>query len=199
MPQTADQELKKLGIGRKIRLLREKRNLTAADLAERAGITPVLLKQIESDVVPPTLGTLLNLAGALGEGIDHFFTGLKPLEKIEHVPASERLQVKGSRKSQSPRLPYSYESLAWRLKDKHMEPFVIHFHPDSLEQIAPTTHEGEEFLFVLEGVVHFEAEDREIDLAPGDSLYFHSEIPHRVRAKGPGAARALAVLLPKSD
>ncbi|MCL4234014.1 MAG: XRE family transcriptional regulator [Deltaproteobacteria bacterium] len=198
-PRAADQELKRLGIGRKIRLLRESNSVTVDDLARQAGVTPVLLKQIETDVVPPTLGTLLNIAKALGVGMDHFFTDKHPVQKIEHVPAAKRLKVKSSRDDATPRLSYTYESLAWQLVGKHMEPFLIDFNPEIAEQIETASHDGEEFLFVLEGVVLFDGDGRTIELMPGDSLYFYSDLPHRVRAKGPSRARAVAVLLPKAD
>jgi transcriptional regulator with XRE-family HTH domain len=195
MKSTVD-ELKKLGIGKKIKALRENCGLNPDEVAESAGITRILLSQIEADAVPPMLATLLNIAKVLKVGIDHFFTESTTMEKLEFVPASRRLRVNTTNSPDAKIYAYSYESLAWRLRDKHMEPFFVEFDPEAAEEIAPSTHEGEEFIFVIEGIVECRIENRTVVLEAGDSLYFYSQLPHKLQARGPNKAKAVAVLYP---
>ena len=55
-------------------------------------------------------------------------------------------------------------------------------------------HEGEEFIFVLEGEVEARLGDEVILLKEGDSIYFESEVPHSFVGRGHRRPRALAVL-----
>lgn len=199
MSFSTHEELQKLGIGKKVRALREEKGLSPDELAFKIKITPVLLSQIESDVVPPTVATLLNIAKILGVGIDYFFTQEQSAERIELTRENERLSVSKSRASDPTRLTYNYQALSYRLAGKKMEPFLVEFDTETDEKLAPLSHEGEEFCFCLEGEIEFLSEDRTIRLRPGDSLYFFSDIPHVLRGIGPGIPKALFVLLPGEE
>ena len=72
-----------------------------------------------------------------------------------------------------------------------MEPFMVEVHPSS--DPGRSTHEGEEFLFILSGTVVLEYGSQRIELAEGDTVYYDSIVPHRVLASG-GAAKMLAVV-----
>ncbi|MCZ7585683.1 MAG: cupin domain-containing protein [Deltaproteobacteria bacterium] len=199
MAAEIQQELKKLAIGLKVRTLREGRCCGVEELSAKVGISPALLREIESDTVAPMLGTLLNIARELNVAMDAFFARDEPVEQLEFVPAENRLRVPSSRADGQQRLSYNYESLAWRLKSKHMQPFMIEFDPDVDEEIRAAAHDGEEFLHLLDGTLECEIESRRFTLNAGDSLYFYSKLPHRLKALGPRKARALAVLYPYSD
>src|ERR1700694_3951055 len=62
-----------LGVGAQIRAIRSQRHLTLAALAQQVGITRSALSQIERNQANPTLGTLKNIASALGMTIGEFF------------------------------------------------------------------------------------------------------------------------------
>lgn len=190
------EELQRLGIGKKIRTLREEKEIEMETLAQQVDITPTLLSQIENDVVPPTLATLLNLARVLDVKVDHFFVQEKSLEKIELTRANERLSVAKSRDTDTARLTYNYQALSYRLQGKQMEPFMVEFDSRIEEQPIPLSHEGEEFCYCLEGEIEFITDERRITLRPGDSLYYFSNVPHVLRGIGPGKSRGIFVLLP---
>jgi len=192
------EELKRLGIGKKIRALREEKELPLDALAQRVDITPTLLSQIENDVVPPTLATLLNLARVLEVQVDHFFIQEKSLEKIELTRAHERLSVAKSRDTDTARMTYNYQALSYRLQGKRMEPFLVEFDSRVEENPIPLSHEGEEFCYCLEGEIEFITDERRITLRPGDSLYYYSDVPHVLRGIGPGNPKGIFVLLPGS-
>ena len=197
MENSTHEELKKLGIGRKIRVLREEKEISLEALSEQVDLALPLLSQIEDDVIPPTLATLVNISRSLGVGIDHFFTKQESVEKIEYTPENERLTVSKSRESDEARMTYNYQTLAYRLKGKRMEPFLVEFDSEIEEDLIPLSHKGEEFGFCLEGEIEFITDERRIRLRPGDAIYFYSEVPHAIKGIGPGKPKALFVLLPE--
>jgi quercetin dioxygenase-like cupin family protein len=71
-----------------------------------------------------------------------------------------------------------------------MEPFLIEVMP---EAATSSSHQGEEFIYVLEGALRVEYGRDAHTLLPGDSIYYNSLVPHAVSAEG-GPARILAVL-----
>ena len=62
-----------MSLGARIRGLRTDRGIRQKTLAEKAGLTPSLVSQIESDKLTPSLHTLGRLAGALEVPIGAFF------------------------------------------------------------------------------------------------------------------------------
>ena len=62
------------------------------------------------------------------------------------------------------------------------------------EEEAPSTHDGEEFIYVLEGMIEVQLGDKRERLQPEDSIYYDSTLPHLVRCGGDQPARILAVL-----
>ena len=197
MTPDTKEELKRLGLGRKISALREKKGIALSKMSAETGVQEVLLNQIEADVVAPTVATLLNISKLLGIGIDYFFAETLSDEAIEVVRKDERRVIAMPDHKKNARLVYAYESLAYHMADKHMEPFMVEFSLDVPEaDLVPLSHSGEEFLYLLEGEVEFITEEKRIRLAAGDSLYFHSKIPHVLRAVGNAKPKAIAVLYP---
>ena len=90
-------------VGPRIRSLRLQRRVTLKHVADKAGITPSALSQIERDRSNPTLGTLKAIASALGTTIGHLFPS---------TTAPDRLVVRSNeRKQLSPRRGITYELL----------------------------------------------------------------------------------------
>ena len=75
-----------------------------------------------------------------------------------------------------------------------MEPFVIDVHPTVSEDCMFSVHEGEEFIYVLEGKIQVSYGSEIYILSSGDSIYYDSTNPHEVRAVGENNARILAVI-----
>ncbi|MCH1996990.1 cupin domain-containing protein, partial [Achromobacter xylosoxidans] len=82
---------------------------------------------------------------------------------------------------------------AGRRKVKAMEPFIVHPPREFPDAAAVFPHPGEEFLLVLKGAIEVQVGEREFRLDAGDSLYFDSELPHRMRTVSRGAAEVLVV------
>ena len=72
-----------------------------------------------------------------------------------------------------------------------MEPFFLE---PAFDEKAVFMHEGEEFMYVLEGVHEFVYDNKRYILKEGDSIYFDSRIPHTGRSIGKKKAKILAVM-----
>jgi quercetin dioxygenase-like cupin family protein len=86
----------------------------------------------------------------------------------------------------------SFYSLAQGKKDRSMEPFVVDVRPGQGGEAPSSSHEGEEFIYVLEGAVEIRYGSETIKLGAGDSAYYDSIVPHLVSSEAP--ARILAVI-----
>jgi len=188
-------DLKKLHIGNKIRDLRKKAGFVLQDLSDRTGLSKPLLSQIEKEVVSPPIATLLKISKALDVNIGFFFQDNTPEEKVVLVRRDES-KVIDSRYFGREDSGYYYEALAYKKSKKYMEPFLVEFKKKNLDQLSYFSHDGEEFIYLLEGTLEFRTEDQQYILQPGDSLYFESSTPHAYRAMGRKNARALTVVYP---
>lgn len=185
-------------IGGKIRDLRERNFYTLHDLAVKTGISKSVLGEIESDEIMPPVGVLLKLARALNVGMAHFFKDEAPAEQVSVTRAGERLSVKRRPHHREGEVDYIYESLEARMPDKHMEPLLVEFVPMETAEMVFTNHEGEEFLFLLDGKLEFRTSDRMEVLSPGDALYFDSGLSHSFRSLTESSARAVVVVWNKT-
>jgi transcriptional regulator with XRE-family HTH domain len=188
-------EVKKLHIGKTIRELRKKAGFVLQDLSDRTGLSKPLLSQIEKEVVSPPIATLLKISNALNVNIGFFFQDNSPEEKVVLVRKDES-KVIDSRYFGREESGYYYEALAFKKSKKYMEPFLVEFKRKKAEKLSYFSHEGEEFIYLLEGILEFRTEGEHYVLYPGDSLYFESSIPHAYRALERRNARALTVVYP---
>jgi transcriptional regulator with XRE-family HTH domain len=185
-------------IGGKIKDLRERNFYTLHDLAAKTGISKSVLNEIEKDEVMPPVATLLKLAKALNVGMAYFFKDEAPAEQISVTRAGERLSVKRRPHHRDGEVDYIYESLEARMPGKHMEPLLVDFVPMETAEMVFTSHEGEEFLFLLDGKLEFRTNERVETLAAGDALYFDSSLNHSFRSLTDVPARAVVVVWNKA-
>lgn len=195
MAKNMDGDLRALNIGGKVRRLRLEKGMTLQQLSEISGISKPALSQIENEVTMPPIATLLKIAKALGIHIGDFFQDVSMTEdRLCVVRKDERKEMVGKMQLESGRVGYRYESLAYHIIDKSMEPFIVEIEPLDEKELVFYNHKGEEFIFVMQGVLEFRGGEKTISLNPGDSLYFDSEIPHTLRGLGGKRAKILSVI-----
>lgn len=179
-------------VSQRIKEIRKKKGLSLQDLAQRSGFSTAMLSQIENHVISPSLGTLIKLAQALEMRLGELIAG--PGGRSFAIVRKGEGSITSRYASRSGlTYGYSYQSLSPDLKGPHMEPFLVTLEPTAGSK-APSLHEGEEFIFVLEGLVKVTLEGLTDILKPGDSMYYHSSLPHRVECHEGEPAVILAVL-----
>jgi transcriptional regulator with XRE-family HTH domain len=196
MPQ--DQEIslavKALKIGNKVRELRQKNRYTLQDLAAKTGLSKPFLSQIENHHVVPPVATLLKLARALNVNMGYFFQDEQSSEKISVTRQNERVRIERRPHHQKGEVNYIYEALETKKSNKHMEPFLVEFREQGTSEMVFVSHEGEEFVYLLDGKLEFRTIDRVEVLEPGDSIYFESDLSHSFRCLSEQPARAMVVV-----
>jgi len=180
-------------VGEKIKRLREDSGVSLKELEARTGLSSAVLSQIENHLVSPPLGTLIRIAKALHVRPAHFFDE-HPDRSFALVRKDDRKTVSRFASKRGVGYGYVYESLGHDMKGRHMEPFLVTLEPAATPAPRPSTHDGEEFIFVLEGQVRLTLGTHSDVLDPGDAVYYQSGIPHLVECVGEVKARILAVL-----
>ncbi|MCP4023809.1 MAG: helix-turn-helix domain-containing protein [Desulfobacteraceae bacterium] len=188
------EEVAALNLGNKIRSLRKQRAFTLQEVSDLTGLSKPLLSQIENNIAAPPIATLIKISTALGVKISHFFREQNMEDRIVVVRKDERYGVKKiSHHKNESRIGYRWESLAYPMVGKQMEPFIADIEPRQEKELLYNDHKGEEFHFVMDGTVEFRSAEKTVSLEKGDSLYFDSNIPHALRGVG-GTARSLIVI-----
>ena len=185
-------------LGQKLVTLREAHHLSQQQLAERAGADIEIIKGLEEGNLPSSLAPLIQITRALGVRLgtlmdDDEATGPYYVEKgqMEEVTRLKRLETASDAGD------LSYFSLAAGRPSRHMDPFIITITPSGETDHKLVGHEGEEFLYGLEGEVEIAYGDELYVLHPGESIYYDSIVPHQVRAhEGQGAKFLACVYTP---
>lgn len=181
-------------LGAKVRQLREMRQLSLQQLAEQSRCHVELLRRIEAGEQVPSLAPLMNIARALGLRLGTLLDD-EPhdgpvLVKAGQSPNVIRFSGKDAHAAGSNLV---FNAVGSGKQDRHMEPFLIDVEPCGDVAPALSSHEGEEFIFVLSGQLRVSYGETLYLLETGDSLYYDSIVPHNVSARD-GAARILAVV-----
>ncbi|MEW6114201.1 MAG: XRE family transcriptional regulator [Thermodesulfobacteriota bacterium] len=177
--------------GQRLRASRESRGFTLQELSEKTGIAADVLGQVEAGETILPLGQLIKLSNALAMSMSVLISEGEQAFTI--VRADQRRRFARFGKSRQTSHGYEYESLAAGKKDRRMEPFIVTLQPASSDE--PSTHDGQEFIYVLEGEMEVLVDDTREVLRPGDAVYYDSTSTHLVRAHGDKPAKILAVLI----
>ena len=135
-------------VGEKIKSLRESKNISREELAERSGLAIEQIERIENNIDLPSLAPLIKIARVLGVRLGTFLD-----DQDEMGPAI-------CRKSEA----------------------------------ILSSHEGEEFIMVMQGTMEICYGKNTYLLEEGDSIYYDSIVPHHVHAYQGQAAKILAVI-----
>jgi quercetin dioxygenase-like cupin family protein/DNA-binding transcriptional regulator YiaG len=190
-----DQEKKEkiTPIGKRLKEIREMQKLSLEQFSRISGIDQTKLKEIESQKILPDLGTIVKLSKALSIGTG-FLLGQESGYSYSVVRKKDRQKIKRFSTGSSERPNYQYQSLASGIKDKHMETFLVTLTPDAGSDEL-SSHDGEEFIVVMEGSIKVVLGNKEETLSEGDSIYYLATVPHNViNASKKGNAVIMAVL-----
>jgi transcriptional regulator with XRE-family HTH domain len=180
-------------IGQKISTLRELKKISVENLASKTGLSIQQLHSIESGTSIPSLGVLIRVTRAMGIRIgtlldDAVKEGPSIIRSDEHQST-----LSFSTSENENREHLTFFSLAPNKTGRHMEPFIIDIIPNDKSKPMKSSHEGEEFIYVLEGTVTIHYGNEVFELEKGDSIYLDSIVEHLVTTKT-NNARILGVV-----
>jgi transcriptional regulator with XRE-family HTH domain len=179
-------------IGSKLRELRLTRDLTLREVAREIGFSIALLSQIEKNNISPPIATLSKLARFFNVKMSSLFAEKDEERKFGIIRKNDRRVVSHVVSSAGNGHGYSYESFSARMRTKKMVPFLITL-SEGIHDGTTYSHEGESFVFVLQGTLSMLLDQREIILEEGDSIYFDTSLEHRFRTGAGGEAQILEV------
>ncbi len=176
-------------VGYRLRELRQERGLSLGEVSESTGISTSFLSLVETGRSDITLGRLMRLVKFFDTSVEELLPQVKFLD-ASLVRPEQRLYV-----------PSPEEGMDVYLlspdTERTMMPLIVHFAPDAgLAEYA--SHEGEEFLHVIEGALQVTVDEESVTIEEGDSFYFSAEHPHSLQNVFDGTTRIFAVVSPPS-
>ncbi|HWQ07487.1 MAG TPA: cupin domain-containing protein [Holophaga sp.] len=183
-----------VNVGAKLTQIREARQLSTGQLAERSDLPEELIQQIEAGDFIPSLTPLIKIGRVLGVRLGTFLDDAENLGPIINRKGQLTDAVRFAGKSQASSGELDFHALAQGKSGRSMEPFLIDIFPGTDTSHPLSTHEGEEFMYVLAGQIEVSYGKEHHRLQEGDSIYLDSIVPHHVHAYGDAPARILAVV-----
>lgn len=174
-------------IGRKIKQLRWKLDLTQEELGSRTDLTKGYISQLENDLCSPSIATLQSILEVLGVTLEEFFSEPK-IEKVVYKSNEYTFSVNGGGTS------------TWLISNsqsKEMEPIILTL-PENAESDERYPFEGEEFGYVLEGKVEIVSFKESYKLKKGDSFSINGKKQHRIKNINKGESKILWVTTPSN-
>ena len=176
-------------IATRVRALREIENLSAETIAKELGFDPAEYTSWEAGEKDFPVGALVEIASRFRVDLSELFTGAASKLKTFCVTRS------GEAPEVSRRPMYGYWNLAYNFHRKKAEPFLVEAAAETeAKPINLNTHPGQEFNYVLEGRLLISISGHDIELGPGDCVYYDSAEPHGMKALGGKPARFLAIV-----
>jgi transcriptional regulator with XRE-family HTH domain len=181
-------------IGEKIFTLCMEKNINFDELSERTGLSVEQIETIVNTEVLPSLAPLIKIARALGVRLGTFLDDYEMLGPIIHRQSDLHEPVNFSSQFSTSSSHLDFFSLAGNKAGRHMEPFLIDIKPSFDQKSVLSSHEGEEFIYVLQGSVKIIYGKETNVLNEGDSIYYDSIVDHLVCAADNQQAKILAVI-----
>lgn len=174
-------------IGMKLRLLRMRKRLTLARLAEETGLSTALLSKLETDRMIPTLPTLAIISRVYGVEMSHFFT--EPAAHTLSITRKAHLQGDGRSMDSVKSIPLSAVTEGSQLVAQILElPVGV------ASSIGETSYQTSSLLYVLEGRLQVNTGGVQEALEKGDCIHLESRMTVALSAVGKLRCRVLAVM-----
>lgn len=191
VPDAIQESIRPYAIAEKLRTLRLRKSMGLAQLAQHTGLSPAMLSRLENARLVPTLPTLVRIALVFDVGLDYFFSDPRKRHVVAVARRHERTRLPADPKS--PAVPWHFESLDFRARERRFNGFLAHFHSVPAARATPHFHPGAELLYLIEGELELSIGTEVIRLSAGDSIYFDSIQKHSYRSVGAGPCTAVVV------
>jgi transcriptional regulator with XRE-family HTH domain len=175
-------------IGANLKTLRLESGLSQKGVAEATQLSPTLISRVENGLVRPSIATLELIAQSLNVDIGHFF---RDEERGQYW-----ISEKEKRKTVPSERGYGIERLIEGMENRFMDPAIVTLREkEEEEKVEFATHEGQEFMYVLEGKAEVILGSKRFILKQGDAAYWNGSLPHKGVSLSKKPARTLNVHL----
>lgn len=183
-------------LGGLIRVVRQQNEWTLRQMSERVGIPLSTLAKVEADKLSLTYDKLQQFTSRLGLTMTEFLAQAETrATAASTVVTARRSLAAGGNSIQVSTPNYDYEYLCADLREKRMVPIVARIRTHDIAEFGqPVRHQGEEFIYVLEGTIEVHLQFyTAITLTVGQGIYIDSTMGHAYVAKDCDSALVLAV------
>ncbi len=181
-------------IGKRLKEIREQKNMSLKELSEKSGVQIATLSRIENLKMTGTINSHLSIAKVLGiELVDLYADGQ---HAETQAPAVQVTKPQASAESFTYNALASYEILTNQLFKKKMMPIVLRIEPDGKTNPEQNPAGAERFLFVLEGELSAYIGKDVYTLKTNSSLYFDASFEHHFENNGKKTAKVISVITP---
>lgn len=162
-----------LSLGKKVKKLRKRQNMTLKELSEKTNLSVGFLSQLERGLSTVAIDSLDVIAKALGVDLTYFINPQDDKKDKIVLKSYEQATIEVVNEK------FIYQQLTSDIKNKSMLPRLVEILPmEETENLMTYPHEGEEFIYVIEGILTLFVNSQKYELYPGDSAYYKSTIPH---------------------
>jgi transcriptional regulator with XRE-family HTH domain len=183
-------KIKKI-VGKKLKAIRLKSDLTIQELAERSKVSSNMISRIERGLTIPSVEILMKLAGVFDKSINYFVEEVSTTHEIVFSSPGKR-----DKTVYDDERNMHTESFTSGLRDPQFMSFFCTVQKDGTSGVQNMYHPGDELIYVLEGTLKVVIAGETHILNQGDSLSFKSHLPHRWDNIGPGDAKVIWTLSP---
>jgi len=168
----------------RMKKLRSKKGLSLKQLANETGYSSQYLEKVEKGEAIPPVSAIIQIAKALSVESGAFLSAKEQKASEERRRKSYLVRTEA----------YAYQTLTPGAETKHLKAFLVTVDPQKEHKGVDYHHEGEEFIYVLDGKVEMLVGEERNVLGRGQSLHFNSAISHKLRNVGNKLATFIAVI-----
>lgn len=178
----SDKKKKDHDFAERMKKLRKKSGRSMEELAAATGYKVEYLESVESGAVRPPVSAIIKISGAMEVDSGAFLSADKDSGRKKAESVDKRKKA------------YSYQALSADAQMKHMKGFKVTIDPEKEHEGVEFSHEGEEFIYVIDGRLEISVAGKKHSLKHGQSLHFDSSKVHRLMNPGKKKTELLVVV-----
>ncbi|MCP4602452.1 MAG: cupin domain-containing protein [Proteobacteria bacterium] len=175
---------KQSSFGSRMKTLRDTHGLSPETMAQSTGKTPDFIEQVESDKITPSVSFLLSLAKVFKVDPSTFLT------QGEKTAIMDKRAEQFSKRTQN----YSYDTLTLESDSEHLRVFMVNIEPRQTHKSVAYKHEGEEFIYVMNGELELVVGSKVFNLKIGEYKHFNSDVLHKLKSLSDEPTQCLVAL-----
>lgn len=155
--------------GDRVRRMREANGIDLGTLSKDTGYPEEFLKDIEDGKVAPPVAAVLQLSR-------YFKVDVEQLQDAGGRQAARKRTTSHKKRVAS----YAYKTLTREGEKRHLRAYRVTIDPETEHKGVEYHHDGEEFIYVLEGTLEIQVGRNTSTLKKADSINFDSSLSHKL-------------------